>query len=128
MQEYTIANNNTRISKSEAKKQKWAWPFYLPKDDPTADRSALLGFPQKIPLHDHSSALIKILDPQNSSPELRAVATKLYFHTNASCSLVPPLVDLISVTVYVFRRRCDSEAEPEPDWDDPVSVQYTIGV
>lgn len=58
MKGYTIGNDNTRISKPGAREQKWAWPFYLPKDDPIADRSALKKFPRKIPFRDPSSGFL----------------------------------------------------------------------
>ena len=131
MKYYEIGIGGTIISKSEARKHKWDWPFYLLQDinssgtddGESSDSNDQESFPPKVALADPLSALIRILDPQNATPEICSKAqdllTDYYLSADSSGSLVPPLVEPVQATVYLFRRRMDSEVEPEPDWTDP---------
>jgi len=125
---YKIGIRGTVISKSKASKHKWDWPFYQSKDNTSSDINAQESFPLKIALADPASALIRILDPRNSTPEtcstVEALLADHYLSADSSGSLIPPLVEPVDATVYLFRRRTELEVEPEPDWADPTPDGY----
>ena len=120
---YKCGTRGTVISKSKATKHKWDWPFYQPRENTSSDINDQESFPPKIALADPASALIKILDPRSSTLDTCRAAEELlgdyYLSADASDSLIPPLVEPVDATVYLFRRRTDAEVEPEPDWADP---------
>ncbi|KAF8439565.1 hypothetical protein BGX38DRAFT_1207454 [Terfezia claveryi] len=125
---YIVGTSGSIISKSKATKHKWDWPFYQPQENTSSASNNQDGIPLKIALADPSSALIRILNPKNATPAICNAAEALladhYLSTNSSGSLIPPLVEPIDATVYLFRRRLEPEVEPEPDWVDPSPDGY----